>query len=271
MSVGSGFDARVKIALEIDITGKSDETDRELFEKQVERPNWEFAWEASQTVFYAYRKSGAYRCLLKELEKAASIPRFEFIVEEDIKYEDNSVRFHGRPDLYFVSSEDAHVIVDWKVNGFCSKYGVKPKAGYLKLFPGNKMHRDCHPMVVNGIEINVAKPFEKVDKSWASQLAIYGWCMGEPVGAPVIVIIEQLACTPQGIKCASHRGRVSTDFQTQLYYKAVNMMNIIHTGHIFDDLDYEESFAKQMELDMRYKAFEGDSDNDKWFREICGR
>jgi hypothetical protein len=135
-------------------------------------------------------------------------------------------------------------------------------------------------MTVSDISINVGKYFEKVDKKWADQLSIYGWVLGENVGSPLIIGIEQLACKPHPagsatmkplVRVASHRGYVSPKYQIELYTKAIEMWKAIHSGHIFTDLTKEENDLRCVTLDNQYLAYGGDTDNDKWFQEMNRR
>jgi hypothetical protein len=293
MSVGSAFDAFAKAYISEKLFGEIREGfEREaLFETQVAEHNRDFAYPAGEWVFQAYKKSGALADLMLELNLASEEPRFEFDVKANIPIEGSidGMILMGKPDLYFKTKSGARVIYDWKVNGYCSKSGASPKSGYVsirdgwgheyapKSRSGNSMHKTCQPMTVSDIVINVGKYFETVDKSWANQLSIYGWVLGEDVGSPLIIGIEQLACKPHPagsatmkplVRVASHRGYVSPKYQTELYEKAAYMWKAIHSGHIFDDLSRDENDRRCKTLDNQYRAYEGDSDNDKWFQQM---
>ncbi len=287
MSIGSAFDAYVKAHIAEKFFGevREDLAFEYLFETQVEEQHRDWAREHGQWVFDCYLKSGALADLMCELDLAIEEPRFEVKVEGTVSHEDEieGMVLLGKPDLYF-KTEHAHLIHDWKVNGYCSKSGVSPKPGYIKVRDGwdlnyskpsrnrNNMHKDCQPMMVDGIQINVGKFFEDVDKKWADQLTTYGWVLGEPVGAPLVIGIEQLACKPGPdkplVRVASHRGYVSPKYQKNLFSRYARVWKAITKGHIFDEDTYEESIIKQQTLDNQHKAYNDDTENDKWFTKM---
>jgi hypothetical protein len=129
MSVSGSFDAYVKAALHERLFGKGADPQFEfntIFEKQVEPQNRDFALEAGKYIMACYVMTGAFEELLAMLEKSKETPRFEFEVHGDIM----GVPFVGKPDCRFVHECGPHVILDWKVKGFCSKYGASPSKNY---------------------------------------------------------------------------------------------------------------------------------------------
>lgn len=290
MAIGSAFDAYIKSHIAKNIFGEVREKHsfEEMFEQQVEEQHRDWALVHGKWVFDSYLKSGALADLMLEIQLAVEEPRFEFKVEGVLKFEAdlNGIPVLGKPDLFF-KTKSAHVIHDWKVNGYFSKSGVSPKPGFVKVRDGwdheytkpsrtrNVMHKDCMPMEVDGITINVGKFFEAVDKKWADQLTMYGWTLGEPVGAPLIIGIEQLACKPGPdkplVRVASHRGYVSPTYQQALFKRLKCLWTAITQGHIFDDESYEESLIKQQTLDKQHLAYTEDSEDDKWFTKMTRR
>jgi len=189
----------------------------------------------------------------------------------------------GKPDLLF-PFKNQHVIFDWKVNGYYSKSMKSPEKGYLKCRdtwdhtickPSRggpvAQHKDVIMKNIGGLWINAAIPFEQVNKKFAQQLTIYGWVMGIPVGAPLIIGIEQLCGKPWPggalLRIASHRGMVSEKYQYELALHISKIWETILRGHIFDWLTREESDARCAVLDDYYKAFQGDQNSKeaKWF------
>ena len=195
----------------------------------------------------------------------------------------------GKPDLYFVSEADAHIIVDWKVNGYCAKNGKSPAPGYVWCRDGwdpelykrsrshDTRHKDCHPMFIGGLEINIADFMENIDENWARQLCIYAWLLGEEVGSNFIICIDQLACQPgdsEGfakIRVASHRMRASREFQLGLIMNIYEVWAALRSGHIFTDMTKEENAKQCKKLDRFYKAFIGTSEKDEWFNKMQNR
>lgn len=263
MSVGSAFDAYVKshlverLSLGLDGFGKD-----ELFEIQVEEHNRDFARVAGQVVFDAYTKCGALAFLMKELELSKDAPQFETTKERTI----DGVPLLGKPDVYFITRDDLHVILDWKVNGYCANAKTYPKAGYVKyLNPGDKKHglghKSAQPMNVRGMTVNLAGYLEDTDPVWAEQTALYAWLEGEPVGGKFVCGIDQLVCNPGDIACAIHRGRVSEKFQHIYFHRIKGVWAAIWAGTVVTSERAEI-------LDDYHKAFEGDTAKDQWFRDF---
>lgn len=286
MAVGACFDAYVKAYISENLFGEIREgfALKELFELQVEKQHRDWAWDAGDWVFQAYIKSGALADLMLELALAVEEPRFEFKLQNRVSFQEDveGVEILGKPDLFFKTKDGAHVIFDWKVNGFFSKSGASPKAGFLKirdgwpeaLAPASKsnlsMHKDCLPLLVSGLQINTGTFFERVDVSWANQLTMYGWVLKHPVGEPLIIGIEQIVCKPHSfrqplVRCASHRGYVSQAYQIELFKRISHMWKVIHSGHILTDLSLEEAKVRQQTLDNQHQAFTDETENDKWF------
>ena len=260
MSVGSAFDAFVKsdIASKLGILGYDKE---ELFMEQVETQNRDFAHGAGERCFAAYRDSGALASLMQLIGLATSEVKMEVSLVKQLE----GVPLLGKPDLYFeVDSGDGMVpvIVDWKVNGYCSKSGHSPKAGYKALrhsplFTGREAktleHKEYVPTRTHGIEHNCGKWFEEVDESWARQLSTYAWILGAPVEGKTIIAIEQLACGPKGIRCATHMGLASAAFQRATMDGYVELWDRLKREHIFS-VDIEESRKMQHKLDCGDEA-----------------
>lgn len=292
MSVGSSFDAFAKSFLYEKLFGKGHDPRFDLitlFEAQVEKQHRDTAYEAGKHCFEWYQKSGALSDLMLELGKAVGEPKFEIEVRgiinghrEGVTLNVDGVIFLGKPDVFFINSQGARVILDWKVNGYYSDYPPSPMAGYIKLlnskcdannrriWTSKGQHKDCHPMMHNGVLINAAGHLEDFNQDWASQLAIYGWLCGEDIGADFIVAIDQLVCKKTGdkpeIRIAEHRSKIRKDFQWKVYAHAQHVWEVVHSDHIFRDLSKEDSAAKCTMLDGLKAALEGDgTDNDRWF------
>jgi len=280
MAVGSAFDAYVKAYLFEKLFGKIDERFdfQNIFEEQVEVHNRDWALAAGQHAFDAYRNSGALADLLTELIKSKSEPRFEFTLQAIIE----DVPILGKPDVWFVHRSGRPVILDFKVNGFCSNSPKSPARGYLKVRDGygqtktaNTMHKDCVPMYMQDMLVNVNEFFESIDKSWGLQLCTYAWLMGSNVGDEFIVAIDQLACAPNSvspdkpyIRIAEHRGTVGEDFQRKAIARYKECWETINSDHIFRDKTKEESAARCSTLDRAHEAYEIGGD---FLKEMMGR
>ena len=289
MSIGSAFDAYAKAYLHDRIIGDDDPDFyfEKMFEDQVEPHNRDWAREHGKYVFESYRTSGALGDLMLELRTAVGTPRFEFTVEGKVSHEAciEGIPLLGKPDIYNQNEAGGHVIRDWKVNGYCSKGNTSPKPGYVMIRDGwkasvspasrgtNSEHKDCDLFMSKGVTLNIGTTLEQIDLQWAGQLAIYAWLLGEPVGGKFIVGIEQLVCKSNTngkyplIRVATHRLRIDPQWQKDWFAAIAECWRIIQSGHVFDDLSRDESDERCKVLDDQYKAYEGGSDADKWYRE----
>lgn len=266
MSVGSAFDSFVKSYLYEKLVGQNAEYEKQaIFEAQVEEHNRDWAQEAGQTVFDAYKSSGALVDLMTELKTSINEPRFEFSVQGTIDGTLCSVPLLGKPDIFFMNDRGARVIFDWKVNGYCSGRLTSPKKGYVKV-RGNCRnnglpHKDCYPELYKGIRINKHEYIENVDKDWAAQLSIYSWLLGEEPGSLDLVIgIDQICGPKDNIRVASHRLRASSEYQLDLLFRLQKAWECIDSGYIFTDLSREESDKKCAHLDKVGEALSENPD-----------
>ena len=182
--------------------------------------------------------------------------------------------FLGKPDVFF-SIDGVVVILDWKVNGYCSIRGFSPLKGYSKIRDGwdsppsrsnNNTHKDCIIDLWNGMEINVASGFEDIKPDWAMQCSIYAWLMGVEVGGDFIIMIDQLACRGGKIRVAEHRNRVGEAHQKQIFNIANDLWEIVNSDWIFRNMGYEESKGRCEILDMPIEqTFEGLSNAKTWW------
>lgn len=275
MSVGSAFDAYVKAYLHEAIYGKNHSESAKysteaLLKAQVEPQNMEWARDAGKYCFQQYKDSGALADLMLELSSAVDDPRFEFEVKgviegtrEGVSGKKMGVPLLGKPDLRYVNSEGAHVIHDWKVNGFCGKSNTSPMAGYIQCRDqtGYKTgaHKDAFLQQYKGLTINTGAYLETYNTDWATQLATYGWLLGEPIGKEFVVGVDQLACngskrSPSGhpvIRIAHHRIRISEKFQYEAMARFQILWGILtdEPFYFFRDLSFEESEKKCDMLD----------------------
>lgn len=255
MSVGSAFDAYVKSYLHNSLFGNTDSRFEfnTIFESQVEVHNRDFAKAAGYDCFDVYKKTGALNDLMIMLSKASNTPRFEFELHGVIHSRDmGGVILLGKPDVHFISEKGVNVILDWKVNGYCSQ--ASPKKGYLRSRPDNARHKEVLSAWFEDIEYNTALTLDQVDVDWARQLSIYSWLLGMDVGSKFIVAIDQLACRATGIRIAEHRAMVDINFQHSLYERAQQIWDRVHSNHYFQDMVLEDSIAKCTMLEDMAKA-----------------
>ena len=287
MAAGGAFDAYVKGYLIEKLMGVSGGSSVEtLLSDQIESHNLEWATKIGGYIFDCYRRSGALADLMVEMSLATGSPRFESTVEAII----DGVPLLGKPDLWF-EVDDGPVVIDWKVNGFCGKSATSPKPGFIKVrdcwdsktTPNMRNHMTSHPKcqehVVSGLTVNIAGYFESVYPAWAVQLAVYSWLLGAPVGAKTIIGIDQIVSRGGGsaddvvhplLRVASHRARLSSEYQETLHASIVHIWNRISRGprHIFDG-DPGESEARCTVLDSYHAGIAGDTPEDEWFASAC--
>lgn len=291
MAIGSGFDAFAKSWLSEKIFDeiRPGFALEQIFEDQVAEHNRDWAWEHSKYVFECYKECGALDDMLKELDLAESEPKFEDTVSGEVSLspEGLAVTFLGKPDVYFTTKTGALVVLDWKVNGYCSRAGISPKPGYIMLldcykphegrrsYNHHKSHKNCFIEIKHGMQVNTDSFFEEINWPWADQLAIYSWLLGEPVGAQTIIGIDQIVCKPRSndgkplLRVARHRSHVSEEYQKNLFKRALNAWQCVKSGHVFQDMSYEDSKRRCEILDNHYNTPDRClPDDDEWFNEI---
>ncbi len=214
-----------------------------------------------------------------QLTNAVEEPRFEFSVQgvingfrEGVSKLAIGVPLLGKPDIRFVNAEGAHVIFDWKVNGYCGKGNTSPVKGYCELYQCDSAghwsmqgsHKSHFPKSVKGIIVNGAMPLEQASEDWAAQLATYGWLLGEQVGTEIINGVDQVVGNGTKthvsggtmLRFAQHRSIISEDFQFKLFMDYQHIWNLLteEPFHFFRDLSLAESQAKCGGLDSASKA-----------------
>jgi hypothetical protein len=262
MSVGSAFDAYIKSSLYEKCLGNNPEFEFDtIFTNQVEEQNRDFALEAGKFAFESYKITGFYDELLEDLLASQFAPQFEFTISGKIE----GIPLLGKPDLRYVHKNGTHMILDWKVNGFCSSYGASPYKYYQLIKDGwigkqsashNTSHKFYGSLIHKGIEIS-NKYLEDTCKDWADQLAIYSWLLNEPIGSEdAIICIDQLACKSRKnskfpeIRVAKHRCRISRKWQFSLLERLKSCWESIKSGYIFNELTLDESNERCDVLDM---------------------
>ncbi len=283
MAVGSAFDAYAKANLHAALFGHGADARYEfstIFEAQVERAHWDFGLRAGKHVFNAYRFCGAYDNLLTELQQSIEPPQFEFTVQKEI----GGVPFQGKPDCRFVldfGEGRVHCIYDWKVRGYCSKYGASPTKGYalcLDCFETEKpsrSHEKEHRLYLakpfRGVTVN-AGYFETCSKDYADQLSLYGWLLGEEPGDENVVLgIEEFVSKFMGegerprLRFARHRALCKKSYQLKLLERIQAAWKRITSGHFFDDMSKEDSDARCQLLDNIGLGMTSGTELDDWF------
>jgi hypothetical protein len=303
MSVGSSFDAYIKCYLYRRLFGdEQTKTDgfwfEDLFEKQVEPHNRDFAAKAGAVSFMAYKDSGALSKLFELLKTAKEPPMFEFtkcgtVHEEGGVYSAiqadgvsvgsaGPVIILGKPDLFFITRSDINVVLDWKVNGYCSTgKGRNPTPGYLLLLDGfqpqskdhGRIHRDAIPWEDDsGLHYSLHPNIEMQEVDWARQITSYSWLCGAVVGSPIVVAVDQLCCRPSfpspNITIAQHRCTVTEKFQIETFKTFQTIWDIVHSDHIFRDKPLVESIERCENLLSQATLYKGDDAKTDFLRRM---
>jgi len=254
MCIGTGFDAWVKFHLNKDLDLGLDHLTYELQTTNIPDDLRIWTEQEGHGLFKLYKEQGAYGDLLTLLEGADAV-----IMEEHFERlldlgEGRSIKLHGYPDLVFLKW-DRWFVIDWKVNGFCSKWGVSPAPGFWRSRPSDKHHKTYSKGMVGDFEFNDAKCFSNWHKDWPTQLLFYHWMVNQKPLDRLYVGVEQLACSPKGIRSVSHRGALSPHFELEVKEKLIKFLTAIEKDHIFTDLTLEQSQEKMQELTSMAEAF----------------
>lgn len=268
MAVGSAFDAYVKAWImerlygSVTINGKSTDL-RGLFEQQVDSQHHAWAWDAGREAMDLYRDSGALSDLMLELDEGTD-HRFETIVQGKI----SGVPLLGRPDLCFKKG-DVNVIIDWKVNGWCSAKPPSPVPGYkmCRTLKDGVWKRKTHASAVVLRGIDVVNKMEDLNAAWATQLSIYAWVLGVEVGEEFICGIDQLVGRN---RVSSLRNKVSGPWQHALLAEICDIWIRIQQGCIFDEVPGGPSNTERIAMLDDYAAgYKKDtSEHREWLEDI---
>jgi len=284
-SVGSCFDAKAKSMLHAALFGEGADAEysfEALFEAQVEPHNRDWVKDEGLYVFDCYKYSGAYDTLLNQLKRSIVPPRFEFTVDCDI----NGVPFTGKPDCRFVLPGPIHVVHDWKVNGYCSNSATSPTKGYQLVGDGelppkpNKKDKIAHALftALDLGELTVdANYMEDISESWADQLSLYGWSLGEKIGDEnVILSVHQVVAKPipnrrPFLRFAEYRRRVRKPYQDLLVKRFTTAWQRITSGHPLHFLTKEENDQRLLALEDESVGLQTDGSSRENFFAECVR
>lgn len=283
MSVGSAFDSYCKSELYWRAFARRDEkyTFDYLFNRSVEPHNRDFAVEAGKYIFDCYQYSGAFAALDALLQASDRPPQFEFEIEGQV----DGVPILGKPDCRFFHKCGVHVIFDWKVNGFCSKYATSPCKYYSLVADGwgperakpsrgaGNPHPEYRPVDHRGVLIHEGF-LEESNKEWADQLSTYAWMLGEPIGSEdVVMAVHQIVAKPVTgqpplLRTAAFASRVSGQWQRTLVERYKKAWTAIQSGLIFEGLSLDECKERAELLDNQAAALNDTTAFGQYVREI---
>lgn len=276
-SVGSSFDARVKSVLYERYYGPNYMPEKysyaALFESQVEPHNRDFASENGDYVFECYKVSGMFDKLVELLDKAIEPPQFEFTVRKNI----GGVELLGKPDGYAKLPNGKSVVLDFKVNGYCSRSAVSPNPGFQICLDGYKAvkqskshgtsHKNYRPVHLEGFGEISEGYLEDSNEAWAAQLTGYAWCLGEPVGTEdTVLMIHQCVAKPLPdlkplLRFSQYAARVRAPYQQHLLTRYQKCWAAIQSEHVYPELSKAESDARFNMMNAQAKSMKDNQDD----------
>jgi hypothetical protein len=151
------------------------------------------------------------------------------------------------------------------VNGYYSSRPVSPAKGYVRLrgTDGTNYgsHRGSQFAKDRGVIINISETMENIKRDWATQLSIYSWLTGEPVGGDFIVAVDQVLCQNDarqsgGGRIAEHRAKIGVWFQKEIFSALCEAWECVTAfysgGAFFPELGVEGSISRCAVLDGVY-------------------
>lgn len=234
MSIGSAFDARIKAHLAEKLLGQTGWLEKLLLD-QVEEHNREWAFAESEKVFADYCAARCDQLLMREIGDSISL-RFEFEQFKTLVYEDGyEVPLYGKPDAYFLRPDGLHVVIDWKVNGYCS--AASPAPGYVRLISAEGFDSGEHKMSFPTMYKGILCVQGDIPTQWRDQLRMYTWMLGEE--GDWIAGVDQLVYRDGRPRYALHRIRMTDDLDLRRRIRFA--WEHISQGHYFYNLSREES------------------------------
>jgi hypothetical protein len=153
-------------------------------------------------LLYGYKKCGAYKRLMEEkpFELNTDFEDFAPGTEVPVRTKlDAMTWYQSRPTIH-----------DWKVKGANRPGQYSPTAGYCTIWDTDS------PGIPGGPHKRFGEPLEALDSEWATQLTIYGWAAGFPVGRVMASIDEVVVGENHRVRVAQFRSEISEDFQKKV-------------------------------------------------------
>lgn len=216
-AVGSAFDSFVKNCL-AECLGYEFNLE-EMLSKSVQLTDEnerETAIGLGEQLFQLYEKWGFVKRLIDK-----GITFIDFDVTKTLEVGKDSVPVRGLPDAFLSDGTP----VDWKVQGATSVSGASPTKGYnYRITEGvtKPAHKDCDSL-----------PFEQINESWASQMAIYSWLVtGIDLSEPILARIENVTMRGGKVTISTIERPISPEFQKSLWERLVYSWQRIQDGRI---------------------------------------
>lgn len=167
------------------------------------------------------------------------------------------IKIFGKPDAVMVDRP-----LDWKVNGFESKWGKSPTPGYVRSFTRG---------VDKGRHEKSQLPMELLDPEWATQMVFYNWLKKGAVVGPMLGAIEQVAISPTKVSFSSFRSSISTTFVEKIFDQLNDLWTRLKDGQINEpvpDTQKCEPYGEPKVCTVMCKYYQASSLNNPMDREI---
>lgn len=267
-AIGSAFDARIKSSLAASLWSQPPAELKfdALYEAQVEPQNRsQQLLDDSALLVSRYVACGRYAELMNALATSPTPPRFESEVLTNVE----GVPFTTKPDLTYVAGQ-TQVIHDWKVRSFYSTSGASPTQGYVQWRDSMQTaasHKKFRGRQWEGVVLHDGCLSEFSD-AYADQTAMYAWALGVEPGNAFIASIDEMVCRPGSIRVAELRATVSEPWQRKLLNRLKRCWNSIQAGHVFVDMTFEQSQAKQSTLERAAQTMGCDDEDDRYMASL---
>lgn len=217
-AVGIAFDAMVKSRIAADRGIRCPSLDFMLNDVKVER---ERALAQARQLLGGYEASGAFARLLEEHPMAVAVDGEDFAPG-------TRVPVRTRIDCV-VDIGGKCRILDWKVKGSGNPGGQSPTPGYVRIWDTDQ------PRIPFAAHPKSGLPLEQLNRDWATQLTMYGWAQGLPMGEDVVGCIDEVvAWRGDRVRVASFRHPISLAFQQDVARRLVEAWRRIESREVLD-------------------------------------
>ena len=254
-AVGSAFDARIK-QYYCQLLGKEDEvkelvikdsyvSDAEkdvlrqcnfyeaLCKTNIDKGHYDEAVQVGQNLYQFVSRTPFVRRPIEKLEV-----HYNFIL-----YGLFNVPLFMKLDAA-VRDEDGQLCpMDWKVNGYGSQ--ASPKKGFKELYDGMSIvekHKDYREEMC----------LSEIDRSWATQMCIYGWGLGRKIGEPFRAYIDNLVIRKTGVRAVHYCNWISSEFQGEVAQRLRVAWEGIKSNSFVQSLGNERVFVEMAAREERW-------------------
>jgi hypothetical protein len=116
---------------------------------------------------------------------------------------------------------------DWKVKGAGAPGERSPTPGYVRLYDslkGCRTNPSPHPRAYEA--------FDTIDPEWATQLTMYSWAIGQPIGESLASVDEVIVGADGRVRVACFRTRITEAFQRQVRDRLIEAWALIREERV---------------------------------------